>query len=801
MIWPGVIVSALLLAGTQRPDTIPGGGAGGHPAADRYEPVFDEFRHMQPRADRVAAVRNLKLRRDALELELDDGKLYVATPVAGRAVSAVFVGHGSMSFVAPLEIERREMQRLLGDSVVNSKISVAVFVCTDSTLAELERQLSFGTEGNVGDAAGALDHALDHLVEDRRTLQPTLMAGLLNGEDNGFFYVHVKRQSGEDLMVVIDPDDDEPIALLRHGKLEGQKTQVVSQFRRAETLNDTTSVSEDHDALRLDAYRIEATVAKGLGFSANSTVRFTARHDGVHWTRLKLFSELSVDSVEQDGGGALTFARPKQSAELWVHFDTPPRAGETRAVRVVYHGDLIGYTSVMERVLHGAPLRVREKLPAATDRWYYVKSASTWFPRYGDRPANVDLTFHTPKRYRFASIGRLVDSRLDGDVETTHWVTVRPADQVCFSLGDFDEFKITDPRVPPVTVHTNNQAHREIDYLFLALRDQVGVSDAFVSRFLSQRAPEQDVGADVANSLAFFTRVYGPPLFDRYYAAEIPFDYGEAFPGLIYLSVWTFQAVGDSGNEEIFRSHEMAHQWWGIGVEPAGYRDAWLSEGFADFSGLWYMQLILKDNEKFFKHLENWRREIQARRNDAPPIGIGWRADQLNARDYRLMIYHKGAWVLHMLRNLMLNLRTMDEDAFIGTMRDFYRQYRGRRASTRDFQRVVEQHLGVDMSWFFDEWVQGTAIPTYVLAWHAEPAQGGHYTMKVRIRQEDVPKDFTMPVPLRITFADTSTHALVRLAVTGPLTETTLDLPAQPKRLELNPFESVLAQVKEESWE
>jgi hypothetical protein len=37
--------------------------------------------------------------------------------------------------------------------------------------------------------------------------------------------------------------------------------------------------------------------------------------------------------------------------------------------------------------------------------------------------------------------------------------------------------------------------------------------------------------------------------------------------------------------------------------------------------------------------------------------------------------------------------------------------------------------------------------------------------------------------------------------VTGPLTETTLDLPAEPKRLELNPLESVLAEVKEESWE
>src|SRR5256884_8235527 len=67
-----------------------------------------------------------------------------------------------------------------------------------------------------------------------------------------------------------------------------------------------------------------------------------------------------------------------------------------------------------------------------------------------------------------------------------------------------------------------------------------------------------------------------------------------------------------------------------------------------------------------------------------------------------------------------------------------FRSYRGRRASTRDFQRIVEQHLGSDMSWFFDEWVRGNAIPKYVFSWRAEPGQGGHYTLQLRVRQEDV---------------------------------------------------------------
>jgi len=797
----------IALASAQRLDTTSAAAAlplgPERTTAERYEPVFDGLRHMTE-VESVAPVRNLTLRRDVIVFHLEEGNLFLATPVAGRTIGAVFVGRGSVSVTPPLAVERVELERLLKDSAVEARISAAAFVFTDSTLAELKRQLTFAPRSAMSQGSGVLSDAIDRLVDGRRVVQPALMKALLNGDTDGFFYAHVKREHGEDLMFMVDPGDDEQVSVLRGGR-EGEKVQVVSEFRRAEDVNDTTTAEPArHDALKLDAYRIEATIAKGLGFSATATVRLTARRAGVHWARLSLLAELDVDTVREAGGRAVTFFRPNKTSDLWVRFDPAPQAGDTLAVRVVYHGDLIGYNSIVQDMERWAPARARAKLPPGTDRWLFIKSSYSWFPRFGDGfgdgAADVDLTFHAPKRYRLASIGRLVGSSVDGDVATSHWTTVLPADQVCFSLGEFDEFKITDPRIPPVTVHTNSDAHRQLDKFFLALRDELGVSHASVQKFLSQRAPEQDVGADVANSLAFFTRVYGAPLFDRYYAAEIPFPYGQAFPGLMYLPVWTFQAIGDSGYEEILRSHEMAHQWWGIGVEPAGYRDRWLSEGFAEFSGLWYMQIVLHDNEKFFRHLKHWRREIRARRNDAPPIGIGWRAVQLNPRDATLMDYYKGAWVLHMLRNLLIDLRTMNEDAFIATMRDFYRQYRGRRASTRDFQKVVEQHVGMDMSWFFDEWVEGTAIPSYIFSWHAEPAQGGHYTLRLRVRQEDVPQHFMMPVPVKIGFADTSLHAYVRIKVTGPVTEATLDLPAEPKRLELNPLESVLAEMKEEDW-
>jgi len=193
-----------------------------------------------------------------------------------------------------------------------------------------------------------------------------------------------------------------------------------------------------------------------------------------------------------------------------------------------------------------------------------------------------------------------------------------------------------------VTVHVNTEAHRVINRLFPHSRN-----------------PEDIVGADVANSLSFFTNMYGPPLFKHYYATEIPYYHGQAFPGLIHLSWVTFINYASDGEDESFRAHEMAHQWWYYGVEPASYRDAWMSEGFAEFSGLWYMQSVLHDNDKYLKKLRTAREDIRRERSKAAPLGIGTRAAESWRGDYQLITYEKGAWVLHMLRNMLLDTRCM----------------------------------------------------------------------------------------------------------------------------------------------
>jgi aminopeptidase N len=147
---------------------------------------------------------------------------------------------------------------------------------------------------------------------------------------------------------------------------------------------------------------------------------------------------------------------------------------------------------------------------------------------------------------------------------------------------------------------------------------------------------------------------------------------------------------------------------------------------------------------------------------------------------------------------MLLDVRTMKEDRFEAMMHDYYMSHRGKRVTTLDFQRTVEKHLGQPMDWFFDEWVYGTAIPTYTFSWKADVDSTGKPAVRLRVRQSDVPPGFGMYVPVLIKFGQG--EALIRMLVRNASSEAFVRLPAPPREVTLNPLESVLAEVKTESW-
>ncbi len=736
---------------------------------DTPSSMFKALLALEPDPAQGAQVANLTITRGTGKIELERGTLWLAKPVSGRVVGAMFVGAGRFQFTAPTPIERGQLARLLGDSAVDSRLERVFFLFTDSTLAELGRSVKFAPLAAVSGASRLANDALAFIKpRDDESFSPELMLPLLNGNEDGAFYAHIDRTGTTPVMLQIDPLSAEPVRLLTKARRVGfvRTTESAAQFGNALVPTDGSDVKSPYG---VSHYVIDATLARtGMGearFSAAATMKITATDVVGPWLPFYLAPGVQVDSATTTDGTAVPFEKKKDGTFLWLRMPKALNAGSSTDIRLVYGGDLI-------------------------DRYgdfFFLKSSTLWYPRPLDarQRAEFDMTFHTPESYRFASVGVLKDSTVANKVLTTHWVSAAPMRNVSFNIGFFDDHVTASKgKGPEITVLHSDQALR-----------------SFGMRSVGKA--KERVALDVSQASEFFTAMFGDVGHERLYATIIPYGHGEAFPGLIHLSFSTFAQSEDGRDDfdQFFRAHEVAHQWWGIGVDFASYRDQWLSEGFSNFSGLWYTQISQKNSKYYFDQLERWKADLKARQREVGPVGLGYRtATASDGSEYSLVVYQKGAWTLHMLRNLLLDLRTMKEERFENTMREYFQTYKGRAASTDDFRRIAEKHAGADLGWFFDQWLNTTAIPEYKVAWNAQPGDGGRYTVKLRVKQQKVPDSFLAYVPVTLQL-EGGQVARLRVKVQGALTEIDLPvMPAKPTSLVFNDFAGVLADVSMEKW-
>ncbi len=744
-------------------------------AAGSYLDAYREVLAMKKPSGQVADVEHLVIVRDVAELTLERGQVYLLPPVGGCTVGAVFRGEGRFTFTPPLSVEHAELERIDGKSTLDARITEVILIFMDSTAQQLSR-LRFAT----AEPPGAIeDHVNDFLNslkgKEAGAFTGTVLGPMLNGDRTGLFMARLERASGGPLLFTVDPELSEAVQLVRPVDRSdwGASWAIVSQFpaRTATGVADNWGFRE---RVRIPHYRVETrltpTGTADLDFRAAATLTLVAADSAGPWLRLGLDHELRIDSA-RFGATAAAHFKAEDDDDLWVRAPRRLAPGDTVTLSVGYRGDLIDRYG----------------------NWFFINPLADWWPsnRQGRDFATFELTFHSPNWYPIASVGGRTDSTVEGKVLTTRWVTRTPTPFATFNLGLFEVYRVKHLGAPPLDVLISEDAHR-------LLRRQLLERGLYLPE---QRNMRENVAADVSNSLMYFTKMFGEPPYDHYWVTEIPYFLGVSFPGVIHLSWITFQNTRLEGFDEYFRAHEAAHQWWGNGVRPVSYRDAWLAEGLATFSGLWYLQSVRKGNKEYFKFLDQYAENIRLNRGDAGPIWVGYRTASPKAPSaYHVMTYEKGAWVVHMLRTMMYDLQTKKEDRFIAMMRDFYRFHQGRSASTDDFQGIVERHAGMPMGWFFDQWVRGSGIPTFRVAWKSEPADNGRYRVRLRVKQEGVPVDFRSVVLVSADLGD-NRFASFRVSVDGTQQEYVSPLlPVQPKRVVFNELRSVLGDVKNESW-
>jgi hypothetical protein len=747
-----------------------------------YETIYDKLIKLSADPNQVASVNSLTIQRDVAKFNLIKGDLYLCQPIAGRVCAAVFMGEGSFEYIPPTEIEREQLSRFLGKRELNEKFHSLFFLFTDTTLDEFQKKMKFTPRKVASKIQSNIEDCLEYLSNpEGKYFDDDIMLTLLENQTNDLFYAHIDFDDIEPLIFKINPYNDEEISLLRRadGMYWEHDPETINQFHKQEYYGSTSYNTSQHKRL-LDIYSyiIDFAIDDDLDISLNAEIGFKLIEENRKWINFYLYPELIVDSVFWEDGRKAQFFSKEKNPYFWIYCDPPLEKEHMYKFKMYYHGTI---------------LKRHDQF-----NWIIIKSSTGWYPHHGFRAkATFDITFHTPSKYRIVSVGDNIFSKTDDDVLTTRWVCKRPIRNASFNIGYYESFKIDNDKIPPVEILFSESGHHEIGAALIS------------EGILSGSDMEKQVGIDVENSFLYYQNLFGRCLADQFSATEISGLHGEAFPGLIHLSWATFQFNNNEGENEIFRAHEVAHQWWGIGVDVKSYHDLWLGEGFAQYSGLMYMQVILKNNKKFFNKLNEWKDQILSNRKyllgsgqEAGPVWLGYRTQGSTTEgDYNLIIYKKGAWILHMLRNMMIDLKTMDETRFKSMLQEYYSSYLDKYASTEDFQRIVEKYMGIDMSWFFQQWVYDTKIPEYKFSYKVEGLPQSKCKVIMRVQQQRVSENFQMPIPIFIDFGE-NRFARIRIMAKGPVSEIELPiLPLRPEKIIFNDLSSVLCESEEIDWD
>ncbi|HEY2090871.1 MAG TPA: M1 family aminopeptidase [Thermoanaerobaculia bacterium] len=791
-------------------------------AGPPFDPAYTTLRTARPDG-RVIAVNNYEFDRDVYHFTLN-GTLYLLAPVDKTDIGCVFVGEGTYTLTPATAVEMRQLAINTGDEklkVLTEKFTSGVF---------FDQQLIVKAGGpDKGTVAPEANKALDDFLKyERKELKTNVHIRVLQDvedpSDPSLFLAYIRGKNYPPAILAVDPRGVDALAL--HIDDGGEKTIFINVDQTKGGIWYLANMKSEiasgratriiHPALA-EHYSIDTTIAPNAEVAGKTTLTLTATNT-FHVLPLSLAGKLRIDDVSYSPAAAnppawtsVAFIQEKadEDDDAAAVFPTMVKTGDKLLVRVTYHG-------VDKRVMQDAG-----------DGNYTVGARESWYPNVGAfrEPTMFEMTFRYPQQNQIVAVGKETENRVEGEQRLSVYKTEHPVRVAGFNYGKFKKLTQNDAQSGmSLDVYTNPgepDVIREIN----AMAD----NGAFGEESELQSGVRVDTGAlaqaafaDGAN-MARAGNVFFGPLEDKHVAItqQSQWFFGQSWPGLIYMPYLAF--VGSTVRHnlgfgldmsefvDLVGPHEFAHQWWGHEVGWSSYHDQWLSEGFAEFSAALVLQFT-KGPKAYDDFWEKRRKEIFERsarsilpNEDAGPITEGIRLSTWQDRSgYRVIVYEKGAYVLHMLRMLMSDPKKQNHDEdFIAMMTDFAKTYSGKNPSTADFEQIVQKHATQPMKitqdgsidYFFRQWVRGTDAPKLVGDLKVADSGGGKYHISGTITQSLVPNDFATVVPVYLMFEKGAFAKLGSMVLIGSQTKTLdvdLPIPRKPKSVEINLLHDVL---------
>lgn len=383
--------------------------------------------------------------------------------------------------------------------------------------------------------------------------------------------------------------------------------------------------------------------------------------------------------------------------------------------------------------------------------------ASDWFPcknAQADKADSSDVWIKCPSQFTGVSNGLLKEVIVNGDnTKTYKWKNSYPIANYLLSVS-----------VTNYSLYTN--------YFKYSAIDSMPVLHYIYPEIIDTLKP---LLGKTINMLRIYSNRFGMYPFIRE-------KYGHSQTGMSgAMEHQTSTSIGVF--TEYIIAHELGHQWYGDKVTCRDWHNIWLNEGFATYSECVYVEDTYGKNA----YIDYVNDKMLSARKAVGTIYVQDINSVSNIFDGNRS-YAKGGVVLHMLRGIV------GDSVFFNIMKSYASDTTVAygTAVTEDFQKVAERISGMQLGYFFSEWIYGQNYPVYRINWTYQQKENDSYEVALTVNQNQNsnPLYFTMPVDIKIntTFGDTAFRIL-----NNALSQTfKFDVKGKPTLLTFDPENKIL---------
>ncbi|MFB0565290.1 MAG: M1 family aminopeptidase [Candidatus Aminicenantaceae bacterium] len=433
---------------------------------------------------------------------------------------------------------------------------------------------------------------------------------------------------------------------------------------------------------------------------AKAIVVFEMRESGSDFVIFEIDRSVKISKVKDKQGNTLKFEQPEDSDCVEVRFSKPIRNKEVLKIELDYVCNF--------PLLQGVHTKQEIDSGLRKGNYFFLRK---WYPinDYFCDQASAEFTFTAPKNYEVLTSGEEISAEFRDDEKISRWRSFGSSNVYFVFAGPFIRYAYED-QVPRIFIYLDTE-----------------------DRAVANNAREKAV-----DILQYYEELLCPYPYPVVHLVTSHKRIPVGMNGLTHIDYAQFSQK--YRYSEWIWSHELAHHWFGGIVSSKTPEDyCLLMEASAEYLSKLYIQSI-KGEKQFRTDLEVQR--LSALRGyEIAPI-----TKYYTMRRGGDFLYAKGFYIFHMLRDIM------GEEKFFSMLKKLVRNFYMKEAGIQDLQKLAEGFYGISLGWFFNQWVYGTGIPEYELAYQINSKGNGTYKISGSIKQKSV--KFRMPVEVVAASAD-----------------------------------------------